>query len=137
MADPTFAYEQQMARVFGLEAIHMADTDVLPYDYVTYARQIQTYLFAAQARAREAGLGGIDFNAAIAAGNRFTTAAAGGIFQAALGRWGLHRAQCFPARSGRRFSFAAGASGTALVSSHHLRPGRVYGVFRGCDPGSE
>jgi N-acetylated-alpha-linked acidic dipeptidase len=75
-ADPTFAYEQQMARVFGLEAIHMADTDVLPYDYVTYARQIQTYLFAAQGRAREAGLAGIDFNAAIAAANRFTAAAA-------------------------------------------------------------
>ena len=36
-ADPTFVYEQQMARVFGLEALHMADTDVLPYDYVTYA----------------------------------------------------------------------------------------------------
>jgi N-acetylated-alpha-linked acidic dipeptidase len=43
-ADPTFVYEQQMARVFGLEALHMADADVLPYDYVTYARQIQAYL---------------------------------------------------------------------------------------------
>ena len=75
-ADPTFAYEQQMARIFGLEAIHMADTDVLPYDYVTYARQIQAYLYAAQARAREAGLAGIDFNAAIGAANRFTAAAA-------------------------------------------------------------
>ena len=75
-ADPTFVYEQQMARVFGLEAIHMADTDVLPYDYVTYARQIQAYLFAAQARAREAGLTGIDFNAALGAANRFTAAAA-------------------------------------------------------------
>ena len=49
-ADPTFVYEQQMARVFGLEALHMADADVLPYDYVTYARQIQSYLYAAQTR---------------------------------------------------------------------------------------
>ena len=55
-ADPTFVYEQQMARVFGLEALHMADADVLPYDYVTYARQIQAYLFAAQARAKDAGM---------------------------------------------------------------------------------
>ncbi len=61
-----FVYEQQMARVFGLEALHMADADVLPYDYVTYARQIQAYLFAAQTRAREAGLAGVDFTAALA-----------------------------------------------------------------------
>ena len=31
--DPDFVYEQQMARVFGLEALRMADADVLPYDY--------------------------------------------------------------------------------------------------------
>ena len=37
-ADPHFIYLQQMARVFGLEALRMADTDVLPYDYVTYAQ---------------------------------------------------------------------------------------------------
>ena len=37
-----------MARVFGLEVLHMADVDVLPYDYVTYARQIQAYLATAQ-----------------------------------------------------------------------------------------
>ncbi len=75
-ADPTFTYEQQMARVFGLEVLHMADTDVLPYDYVTYARQIQTYLYAAQARAKETGLAPVDFNAALAADNRFLSAAA-------------------------------------------------------------
>ena len=74
-ADPTFVYEQQMARVFGLEALHMADADVLPYDYVTYARQIQTYLSTAQARAKEAGLN-LDFNAALAAANRFAAEAA-------------------------------------------------------------
>ena len=70
-ADPTFVYEQQMARVFGLEALHMADTDVLPYDYVTYARQIQAYLFAAQARAKDAGMASVDFNAALGAASRF------------------------------------------------------------------
>ena len=74
-ADPTFVYEQQMARVFGLEALHMADADVLPYDYITYATQIQSYLFAAQARARDAGLVTVDFNAALGAATRFTAAA--------------------------------------------------------------
>ena len=74
-ADPTFVYEQQMARIFGLEALHMADTDVLPYDYVTYARQIQAYLGTAQGRARDAGLTSIDFSAALAAANRFTAEA--------------------------------------------------------------
>jgi N-acetylated-alpha-linked acidic dipeptidase len=74
-ADPTFVYEQQMARVLGLEALHMADADVLPYDYVTYARQIQAYLSAAQARARDAGLASVDFDAALAAANRFTAEA--------------------------------------------------------------
>jgi N-acetylated-alpha-linked acidic dipeptidase len=70
-ADPTFVYEQQMARVFGLEVLHMADTDVLPYDYVTYARQIQTYLFGAQTRARDAGMTSVDFDAALGAASRF------------------------------------------------------------------
>ena len=74
-ADPTFVYEQQMARVFGLEALHMADADVLPYDYVTYARQIQAYLSTAQGRAKDAGLN-LDFNAALAATNRFAAEAA-------------------------------------------------------------
>ena len=74
-ADPTFVYEQQMARVFGLEVLHMADTDVLPYDYTTYARQIQAYLYAAQTRARDAGLVSINFDAALAAANRFAAEA--------------------------------------------------------------
>ncbi len=87
-ADPTFVYEQQMARVFGLEALHMADADVLPYDYVTYARQIQAYLFAAQARAKDAGLASVDFNAALGAANRFTAAATVSHCQAALPRTG-------------------------------------------------
>ncbi|MGB8536377.1 MAG: M28 family metallopeptidase [Acidobacteriaceae bacterium] len=70
-ADPTFVYEQQMARVFGLEVLHMADTDVLPYDYVTYARQIQGYLLGAQARARDVGMVSVDFDAALGAASRF------------------------------------------------------------------
>src|SRR6201995_4532643 len=52
-ADPTFVYEQQQARVFGLEILHMADTDVLPYDYQLYGKEITGYIEAAQKRAAE------------------------------------------------------------------------------------
>jgi N-acetylated-alpha-linked acidic dipeptidase len=75
-ADSSFAYEQEMARVLGLEALHMADADVLPYDYVTYGEQLLSYLNAARARAEKDGLQQIDFSAALAAANRFTAAAA-------------------------------------------------------------
>ena len=71
-ADPTFVYEQEMARVFGLEVLHMADADVLPYDYVTYGKEISEYLDAAQKKADEAGLTGLDFSAAKAAAEKFT-----------------------------------------------------------------
>ncbi|MBZ5718806.1 MAG: M28 family metallopeptidase [Acidobacteriia bacterium] len=46
--DPDFTYEQEMARVFGLEAIRMADADVLPYDYEEYGKEISVYLDAAR-----------------------------------------------------------------------------------------
>jgi N-acetylated-alpha-linked acidic dipeptidase len=73
-ADPTFAYEQQQARVFGLEVLHMADTDVLPYDYVTYGKEISQYLETAQTKATANGVS-LDFKAAEAAAKRFTDAA--------------------------------------------------------------
>ena len=50
-ADPTFVYEQQMARVFGLEAIRMADADVLPFDYEEYGKETEVYIEAAKKRA--------------------------------------------------------------------------------------
>ena len=38
--DPDFIYEQEMARVFGVETIRMAEADVLPYDYEEYGKEI-------------------------------------------------------------------------------------------------
>lgn len=76
-ADPHFFYLQEMARVLGLEAIRMADADVLPYDYVTYARDISAYIDAAKRRAADDGLGSLDFAAAEAAATRFIAAAQG------------------------------------------------------------
>jgi N-acetylated-alpha-linked acidic dipeptidase len=40
-----------MARVFGLEALRMADADVLPYDYEEYGKEISAYLDAARKKA--------------------------------------------------------------------------------------
>jgi N-acetylated-alpha-linked acidic dipeptidase len=49
--DPDFTYEQEMARVFGIEAIRMADADVLPYDYEEYGGEIVAYIDAARKKA--------------------------------------------------------------------------------------
>ena len=46
--DPDFVYEQQMARIFGLEAIRMAGADVLPYDYEQYGKEIAAYIDTAR-----------------------------------------------------------------------------------------
>jgi N-acetylated-alpha-linked acidic dipeptidase len=74
-ADPDFTLLQQQARVFGLEILHMADADVLPYDYVLYAREIRAYLDQTQEKARAAGLTSLDFTAADAAIDKFAAAA--------------------------------------------------------------
>lgn len=77
-ADPTFVYEQQMARLLGLEALHMADADVLPYNYNDYGKQILFYLGSLQGRANAAGppLASLDFTGALLAANRFAAAGA-------------------------------------------------------------
>jgi N-acetylated-alpha-linked acidic dipeptidase len=72
-ADPTFVYEQQQARVFGLEILHMADADFLPYDYAAYGQHIENYIQAASARATAAKLK-LDFAPLEAAGKRLTAA---------------------------------------------------------------
>ncbi|MGA2350074.1 MAG: M28 family metallopeptidase [Terracidiphilus sp.] len=88
-ADPKFVYLQEMARVLGLETLRMADADVLPYDYVAYAREISAYLDAAKRRTWvpgdrssamrwNAGVPAhysLDFAAAEAAAARFSAAA--------------------------------------------------------------
>ena len=75
--DPDFTYEQQMARVFGLEAVRMADADVLPYDYEEYGKEITAYLEAAQRRARDKfGDHALDFGAVNNAARHFESAGA-------------------------------------------------------------
>jgi N-acetylated-alpha-linked acidic dipeptidase len=74
-ADPHFVYLQEMARVFGLEALRMADSDVLPFDYVTYSREINAYLDSAKNQAASLKLIALDFSPAQSAANRFAAAA--------------------------------------------------------------
>ena len=74
-ADPKFVYLQEMARVFGLESLRMADADVLPFDYPAYAREITSYIETAKRKAGDAGLGSLDFGPALAAVERLTAAA--------------------------------------------------------------
>ena len=75
--DPDFLYEQQMARVYGLEALRMADADVLPYDYEEYGKEIRAYLDGAKKKA-ESRFGNRmpDFGPAADAARRFEDAGA-------------------------------------------------------------
>ncbi|MGA9352696.1 MAG: M28 family metallopeptidase, partial [Terriglobales bacterium] len=75
--DPDFLYEQQMARVYGLEALRMAGADVLPYDYEDYGKEILVYLDAAKSKARDKfGDKAPDFSAAVNAARHLQEAGA-------------------------------------------------------------
>ena len=76
-ADPDFAYEQQMARVYGIEVIRMANADVLPLDYEEYGKEIVAYLDAAKKKAENNfGKQALDFSEATEAAQRFEQAGA-------------------------------------------------------------
>ncbi|HET8667807.1 MAG TPA: transferrin receptor-like dimerization domain-containing protein, partial [Terriglobales bacterium] len=76
--DPTFVYEQQMARVYGVQAIRMASADVLPFDYEEYGKEINAYLVTAQKKAQARfGEKAPDFTAAQKAAGDLTAAGAG------------------------------------------------------------
>jgi len=75
--DPDFLYEQQMARVFGLEIVHMADADVLPFDFEAYGKEIAGYIQAMEKRAvSELGKDAPSFADAVAAAERLSQAGA-------------------------------------------------------------
>jgi len=75
--DPDFKYEQEMARVFGIEMLHMAGADYYPEDYELYGREIATYVQQAQARAQQAfGAQSPSFADALKAAQRFQQAGA-------------------------------------------------------------
>src|SRR5215471_13345671 len=76
-ADPNFLYEQQMARIYGLELLRMAEADVLPYDYEEYGKEISAYVEAAKKRAETKFAGRVpDFSSAAEAAKEMTKAGA-------------------------------------------------------------
>ena len=76
-ADPDFMYEQEMARVFGLEALRMANADVLPFDYEEYGKEVAVYLDAAKTRAENKfNDRTLDFKPVMAAAKHFQDAGA-------------------------------------------------------------
>ena len=77
--DPDFRYEQQMARIYGLEVLRMSSADVLPYDYETYGKEILVYLDAAQNKSKERfghSRAAPDFSAALEGARRLQEAGA-------------------------------------------------------------
>jgi N-acetylated-alpha-linked acidic dipeptidase len=73
--DPDFVYVQEMARVFGLEAVRMAEADVLPFDYEEYGKEVSAYLDEAGKRAGcKFGDHALDLNAVNAAAKHFQEA---------------------------------------------------------------
>ena len=75
--DPDFVYEQQMARIFGISIIRMADADILPYDYEEYAKEIVSYIDSAKKKAQAEFTGQkVDFAEATQAAHHFEQAAA-------------------------------------------------------------
>jgi N-acetylated-alpha-linked acidic dipeptidase len=119
-ADPNFVYLQEMARILGLEALRMADADVLPYDYVTYAHAITSYIEAAKRKAADGGLNLLDFAPTQAAAARFATAA-----QKA------HSRQVTPAGDLAKLNLALRDAETALISPAGLpnRPWYRHTIF--------
>lgn len=73
--DPEFKYEQQMARVFGVQMLHMAGADYLPEDYELYGREIVSYVQQADTRAKQTfGAQSPSFTDALSAAQRFQKA---------------------------------------------------------------
>ncbi|MGO9124530.1 MAG: M28 family metallopeptidase [Terriglobales bacterium] len=76
-ADPDFLYEQEMARLFGMEVLRMADADVLPYDYEEYGKEVTAYLETARKKAdTEFGAEKVPFLDAVQAARRLEQAGA-------------------------------------------------------------
>jgi len=103
-----------MARVLGLEALRMADTDVLPYDYESYAHEVKSYIESAKRKAEDAKLPGLDFAPALAAATKFAAAAEH-----------AHKLQLNPSGDLAQLNATLRATETALVSQQGL-PNRPW-----------
>ncbi len=127
-ADPHFVYLQQMARVLGLEAVRMADTDVLPYDYEEYAREVKAYIEAAKRKAADDGLTGLDFASGTGRGDPPCHCCRTRTSVAIAATRGHRSVQRKPAGGGNRLAFAGRIAEPALVQAHDLCSRRVHRI---------
>lgn len=73
--DPTFVYEQEMARAMGLQVLRMSQADVLPFDYEQYGEEISNFVATAQKRVDKAAWArDADFAPALAAARKLQAA---------------------------------------------------------------
>ncbi|MBV8052403.1 MAG: M28 family metallopeptidase [Acidobacteriaceae bacterium] len=69
--DPDFLYEQQMARIFGLQILRMVEVDVLPLDYHEYGQEVESYIDLAKKKAElQFGARALSFGEVTHAANR-------------------------------------------------------------------
>ncbi len=113
-ADPHFFYLQQMARLFGLEVLRMDGELALPYDWIAYAREIQSALEASQQKAGELGYTRLDFAPARLASAHLLTAARA-----------VRRLQIQPPADPTHLNQALRAAESALLAPTGL-PGRPW-----------
>jgi len=70
-----FRHVHRLIVLLGLEALHMADSDVLPYDYELYGKENESYIEQAQDKAKKMlGASAPDFSKASQAAKRFEEA---------------------------------------------------------------
>jgi N-acetylated-alpha-linked acidic dipeptidase len=74
--DPNFAYHAAAARVLGVFVTRMAEAEVLPFDYETYAAEIQRYVADLQKLVAGNGEGKLDLKPVAEATAEFAAAAA-------------------------------------------------------------
>jgi N-acetylated-alpha-linked acidic dipeptidase len=99
--------------------VRMADCDVLPLDYVAYAKEISAYIQAAKRKATDMNLVSIDFDAAQSAAAHLLAAAQR-----------IHAEQAAPPADSARLNLALRQAETALLS-----PGEYTGYAAVVIPG--
>jgi N-acetylated-alpha-linked acidic dipeptidase len=118
-ADPDFAYTQQQARLLGIEILHMADADVLPYDDEMYADEIVRYIAHSKRDAARRRVD-LDFTEADEAAQSFVVAAKR-----------VHELELSPATDTDKLNHALRAAETALLLPDGLprRPWYRHSIF--------
>ncbi len=134
--DPDFRHEQQMARIFGLEAVRMADLDVLPYDFKQYGIEIATYIQNAEERAKDAfPAGAPDFHPALAAAQRLAVAGAGLAARQQIPRGPAEALNLMLVRADRALLLEDGIPGRPWFRHSIYAPGKRAGYAAAVIPG--